>query len=218
MIDRAPMTLTAALVLTACGGGPSPSTAGTSPAVHQTPEGYVLGNLGDGELEGHTPRGFEGQGSGPFVGDNINPKFPDGDGVQLFLSFDLKPLPRGMIASAKLRAKETRVAGEPFASLGKLMLEEVRFDQFSKALWNSEGSGERVFASSKEGPFECDVTDIVDRRRSTQMAQVRLRFEKAGDGDGVKDVVYFNPKAGSADHNEPGLLELVVQVDDVLEK
>ena len=46
-----------------------------------------LENIGSGDMEGHTPRGFQGQGTGLFIGDNLNPNFPDGDGVHAYISF-----------------------------------------------------------------------------------------------------------------------------------
>lgn len=43
-------------------------------------------------------------GTGLFAGDNLNPGFPNGDGVQIFLTFDLRGLPEGEVRSAVLRA------------------------------------------------------------------------------------------------------------------
>ena len=59
----------------------------------------VVPNQG-GNMEGHTPRGFRGMGTGLFTGDNLNPRFPEGDGVQIFLTFDLSMVPAGEIDSA----------------------------------------------------------------------------------------------------------------------
>ena len=50
-----------------------------------------------GATEGHTPRGFSGMGTGLFAGDNLNRNFPEGDGVQIFLSFDLSGLSPGQV-------------------------------------------------------------------------------------------------------------------------
>ena len=47
----------------------------------------TIQNDGTSALEGHTPRGFAGSGTGLFVGDNLNPNFPDGEGLQILLSF-----------------------------------------------------------------------------------------------------------------------------------
>ena len=70
------------------GDGVAPSRP--SDAIDQTSirKVILLQNQG-GSMEGHTPRGFRGMGTGLFAGDNLNQRFPDGDGVQLFLTFDL---------------------------------------------------------------------------------------------------------------------------------
>ena len=79
----------------------------------------VVPNQG-GALEGHTPRGFRGMGTGLFAGDNLNRAFPNGDGVQFFLSFDLSGLPEGDIIRAELRSNHLQVTGDPFGDLGAL--------------------------------------------------------------------------------------------------
>ena len=144
---------------------------------------------------------------GPFVGDNINPKFPNGDGVQLFLSFDLQPLPRGMIKSCEAAGQGTRASsGEPFAfprqadgGRGDASNASRRRSGTAPAMANA------CSPSSQDGPFECDVTDVVDRRRSAGMAQLRLRFEKAGDGDGEsKTWSISTPTQGAADQERAG--------------
>ena len=70
------------LVLGAC------STATTVPSTGDASLPLVVTNQG-GSLEGHTPRGFAGTGTGLFAGDNLNPAFPEGDGVQFLLTFEL---------------------------------------------------------------------------------------------------------------------------------
>jgi hypothetical protein len=84
-----------ALLAAACGSSdgtpPPPPTPG---ALGGGSQSVVLLNQGDAS-EGHTPRGFRGAGTGLFVGDNLNSQFPDGDGVQLYVWFDLRELPAG---------------------------------------------------------------------------------------------------------------------------
>jgi hypothetical protein len=115
-------------------------------------------------MEGHTPRGFQGSGAGLFAGDNLNRNFPNGDGVQIFLTFDLSGIPAGKVESAVLRAANATVIRTPFEDLGVLRAEEIRFDDFSSALWDAvpvaEGAvctlavsaGEPTDATS-QGPF-----------------------------------------------------------------
>ncbi len=186
--------------------------AGAGAAQAQDAGSVVLQNQG-GAMEGHTPRGFRGMGTGLFTGDNLNPRFPNGDGVQIFLTFDLSSLPEGRVESAVLRAAPARIQGTPFRDLGALRGEEIRYRRFSAALWNKAPSGDTcIFASSREGPFRCDFSQAVQRSRSDgyRYAQFRLRMERAGDGDGQADLVMFFRT--NSNTNERGIFELAVKV------
>lgn len=174
----------------------------------------VLGNQG-GAMEGHTPRGFQGMGTGLFVGDNLNPGFPDGDGVHLFVTFDLSEVPTGEVLSAVLRSDNAHVQGTPFLDLGAVNAEEFRYDRFSSALWNlpplTDGAS-CVFATRDDGPFICDIASAVQRSLddSYPYAQFRLRFDRAGDGDGSPDMVLFFIANSNA--NQPNIFELEVTI------
>jgi hypothetical protein len=208
------------------GGGGTTSTGGSGGTISTgggggnggsavMPVTVVVPNFGDSSLEGHTPRGFMGQGTGLFAGDNLNPNFPEGDGVQIFLTFDLSQVPAGTVESATLRSSNASVSGTPFQDLGALEAEEIRFDAFSSALWNAEpettGNG-CLFASDSSGPYSCDIAAIVQRSldEGYAYAQVRLRLETAGDGDGAQDLVMFF--ITDSNTNEPGIFELEVNV------
>jgi hypothetical protein len=172
----------------------------------------VLLNQG-GDMEGHTPRGFRGQGTGLFVGDNLNSSFPENDGVQAFLSFDLSALPDGDVVSATLRAKAVTTTGTPFEDLGAVTAEEIQYDAFSADLWDAAPLTDGhscVLAETAELPHSCDIGPVVQRARADArgFAQVRLRLERAGDGDGSPDLVVWNP--GASNTNQPGLFELEV--------
>ena len=174
----------------------------------------LLQNQG-GPMEGHTPRGFAGMGTGLFAGDNLNPRFPDGDGVQIFLTFDLSTVPSGKVVSALLRSENASVRGMPLKDLGPLRAEEIRYSKFSPALWNLEpfaGGDECVFATSSEGPFQCDLTDTVRRslNDSYPFAQFRLLLDRAGDKDGSQDLISFF--IADSNTNQPGIFELEVTV------
>ncbi|MCH8827779.1 MAG: hypothetical protein IIB16_12540 [Chloroflexi bacterium] len=203
-----------ALLAVACSTGAAPPTP-----VRPTPGPAAVGALTvvlmnhGGEMEGHTPRGFQGQGTGLFAGDNLNPSFPNGDGVQIFLTFDLEGLPAGDVLSATLRSENFHLRGSPLEDLGPLRAQEVRYDRFSSALWNLSplaGGHTCTFATKKSNEFQCDVTDVV--RRSVQdgymYAQLRLRLEKAGDGDGETDLVAFYKT--NSNTNEPGIFEVEI--------
>ena len=175
----------------------------------------LLQNQG-GAMEGHTPRGFRGMGTGLFAGDNLNPRFPDGDGVQLFLTFDLSAVPSGKVVSALLRSENASVRGMPLKDLGPLRAEEIRYSKFSTALWDLEpfaGGDDCVFATSSEGPFRCDLADAVQRslNDSYPFAQFRLLLDRAGDNDGTQDLVAFF--VADSNTNQPGIFELEVTVE-----
>jgi len=88
---------------------PGALTASSIEAAVSSEVGGVLINEG-GPAEGHTPRGFAGMGTGLFAGDDLNPNFPPGDGVQLYLTFDLPP---GLVppSSAILGTDSMQVSG-----------------------------------------------------------------------------------------------------------
>jgi len=171
----------------------------------------VLRNQG-GNMEGHTPRGFKGMGTGLFVGDNLNPSFPDGDGVQLFLTFDIGEIIKRDITSAILRSEHAHISGSPF-DLGALNIQEVRYNSFSSDLWNikpKEGFT-CVFSNTREGLYECDVTEVIKNSLKDEYnyAQFRLLFDEAGNKDGEQDLLMFY--ITDSNTNEPGIFELAIE-------
>ncbi|MGK0360851.1 MAG: hypothetical protein ACI9U2_003165 [Bradymonadia bacterium] len=211
--DAAPMA-DAALAIDAAPADAAPADAAPADAAPSETVTVVIPNQG-GAMEGHTPRGFQGQGAGLFVGDNLNANFPDGDGVQVFLSFDISALPAGEVIWAELRATQVQVSGTPFVDLGEVTAEQIVYEAFSSALWNQNpirGGHSCVFATAPELPHACDAGPLVDnaRRADLDWAQVRLRTEVAGDGDGQADLVsWFLTDSNT---NEPGIFELEVQI------
>ena len=159
-------------------------------------------------MEGHTPRGFAGSGTGLFAGDNLNPQFPDGDGVQIWLTFDI---PGGTPAPARavLRSQFLTLRGNPFADLGALQAESMSYDAFTPTLFDLPPTGAAV-ACSRVGDdrVECDVTDAVARAvgAGEDRAQFRLKFETAGDDDGEADLAMFF--VTDSNTNEPGIFTL----------
>ena len=71
MVSAKALLIALVVVVSACGGG---ATTGHGAAT------AVVPNHGGG-LEGHTPTGFAGSGTGLFAGDNLNSSFPEGQGV-----------------------------------------------------------------------------------------------------------------------------------------
>lgn len=188
-----------------------------------SPAVIVINNQGSA-MEGHTPRGFQGMGTGLFAGDNLNPGFPNNDGVQFFLAFDLGAIPSGAsvatktgfkIASATLRSKNIHVQGSPFEDLGVLKAEVMSYDSFSSALWNKQPDGPAcAFTLSPDGSIFCTVTDIIQQALDNKLrrAQFRIRFEKASDGDGNPDLaLFYNTESNK---NEPGIFQLEVTIEN----
>ncbi len=233
------LVLTCSALLIACGGSPQtntrdastgqdaqtlPQDAGAPPDAATLPDAglpedagqlvtVVLMNQGQANTGGHTPRGFRGQGAGLFVGDNLNPNFPEGDGVQLFVGFDLSTLPAGTLVSAELRSANAHVSGNPLMDLGALSAEEIRYESFSSVLWDAPvvpGGHRCEFATSRQGPFACEVGPAVaaSMRDAHARAQFRLRLAQAGDGDGAQDLVLFY--TSESNRNSPGIFELEV--------
>ena len=225
MLKSAPfMSLAGLVLLAACGGslGTSPAEEPTSGKVPASIAGsqavnLTLQNQGGG-MEGHTPRGFQGMGNGLFAGDNLNRNFPDGDGVQIFLTFDLTEIPPGRVQSAVLSSEHASVSGSPFQDLGALTAEEVRYTEFSSALWDLapvEDGARCILAESASGPFQCDLSGAVQRSLddSYRYAQFRIRFDEAGDEDGSQDLMAFFKL--NSNTNEAGifLLDVIVNPD-----
>ncbi len=193
------------VVLTGCAStGPLADLAVGPELPHQ------IANHG-GSFEGHTPRGFAGSGTGLFAGDNLNPNFPDGDGVQIWLSFQLPftmPVPEEVI----LRSDALNPRGTPFADLGALLAEPVVYDEFGPENFDLASTGEPVTCIRADGNhLECDVTDTVTSaiRDGLPRVQFRLKFETVSDGDGQPDLARFFRNDPNA--NEPGLFVLDLQ-------
>ena len=167
-----------------------------------------------GNMEGHTPRGFQGSGTGLFAGDNLNPSFPNDDGVQIFLSFNLNAIPKGKITSATLRSDDSHIKGTPFQDLGALNVEEIRYQAFYAAVWSLKAKNNTcVFATSPDGPFSCDVTEVLQNSQtdSYPFAQFRILFEKISDNDNSPDMVEFYKT--NVNINTPGIFKLDLTIE-----
>lgn len=200
-----------ALLLVACDGTTAveSTTAGNVPPAPLA-EPIVVANQG-GDLEGHTPRGFAGSGTGLFAGDNLNEGFPDGEGIQILLTFELPP-GAGRAERAVLRSDALSVSGTPFDDLGDLVAEPVTYAEFGRDLFSLtvDGGGVRCDLIGETG-VECDVSVPVAANLESRHARVqfRLAFERHGDNDGEKDLARFfltDPNT-----NEPGIFTLTLE-------
>ncbi|MGI9595539.1 MAG: hypothetical protein ACR2QK_05240, partial [Acidimicrobiales bacterium] len=143
--------------------------------------------------------------------DNLNPNFPNDDGVQLWLTFELPP---GLPAPGRavLSSEALVVRGSPFDELGPLQVVPVVFDSFGPPLFDLDpvGPGSDCRRRGQTG-LDCEVTgavaDAVANGRSS--AQFRLRFETATDGDGDQDLALFF--ITDSNRNEPGIFTLSIE-------
>lgn len=98
--------------------------------------------------------------------------------------------------------------------LGDLTAEEIRFDAFSSALWNAdvEAQGQScTFATSADGPFECDLAQALQNSLDDGYDRLQLRFtlDEAGDSDGQQDMVLFH--LGDTNATAPGIFALDIE-------
>lgn len=160
-----------------------------------------------GANEGHTPIGFPGAGTGLFVGDNLNPGFPDGDGVQTYMTFTLPDL--ATVDDAELGSDLLQISGTPFADLGELLAEPVEYTTFGADLFDLPASGDPTTCTVIDGSdVTCDVTTAVRSAiaRGDSSVQIRLRFERVADNDGQPDLAMFYRTDSNT--NEEGLFTL----------
>jgi hypothetical protein len=148
-------------------------------------------------------------GTGLFAGDNLNSSFPEGDGVQTYLTF---PLTGEVSATgAMLRSDVLQTRGTPFDDLGSLFVERVRYDQFGPDLFDLPPASDPLTCTvTGETSVACDVTAAVQAAidEGSSSIQFRLRFEKVADNDGTADLAMFFRTDSNT--NEPGLFTLVI--------
>lgn len=206
---RLPLVLASiALFATACA-----STQGEQSDTDESTPGEEISIPNEGsDSEGHTPIGFAGMGTGLFAGDNLNSRFPEGDGIQTYLTF---PLPEGSVTtSATLRSGFLQTRGTPFDDLGALVAERVEYSEFGPDLFNLPSSGHPSTCRVVDGTgILCDVTQAVQAADSdgATSIQFRLRFERIADNDGQADLAMFY--RSDSNTNEEGLFVLQLTTD-----
>ena len=212
--------LSSALVLTAAAcasdGATVTEAAASADTVADSPDSSApdqgdavsISNDGTTAFEGHTPRGFMGSGVGLFAGDNLNPNFPNGEGIQILLHFAL-PDDVGVPTTATLSSDVMSTRGNVFEALGELRAAPVSYDAFSAALWNIEPTGDFVTCERpSETSLTCDVSAAAAAavEAGDSAVQIQLTLEQLSDSDGEQDLVLFNN--GDSNLNEPGLFTL----------
>lgn len=200
-----------AIALSACASSDSEDVSASATGDTSGALGAPITLVNDGTtaLEGHTPRGFAGSGVGLFAGDNLNSNFPQGEGIQILLTFALPEDLGGVPTTATLRSDVMSTRGDVFDALGELRAAPVVFEAFSAELWNIEPVGDLVTCErSGDASLTCDVSEaaaaaVQDGRTSLQL---QLTLEEVADNDGEQDLVLFNN--GDSNVNEPGLFTL----------
>jgi len=204
---RTALIVSVLLVAAACAGNETATTSSAPP----TADSITVSNQG-GVLEGHTPTGFAGSGTGLFAGDNLNASFPDGVGVQLFLTFAL-PLDVG-IGDARIVSDALHISGTPFEDLGPLLVEPVSYETFGPELFDLIATGPHSECTVvDETAIVCDVSTAVEELvgEGSVTAQFRIRFTRPADGDGQQDLAMFFRRDSNT--NESGIFELEITPD-----
>lgn len=209
-----------ALLAAACGSSSDASTADVPDDAGSSGEAETsndagssaaivsISNDGTTALEGHTPRGFAGSGVGLFAGDNLNPNFPNGEGIQILLTFAL-PSNVGTPSQATLRSDVVSTSGNAFEALGNLRAAQVEYDAFGPELFNIEPIGGFVNCERPtDSSLTCDVTNAATNAITSgnSSVQIQLTFDELSDNDGEQDLVLFNN--GDSNLNESGLFTL----------
>ena len=198
-----------AIAIAACSGQDDSSVTFGDPATLGDQTASIsIPNDGTSQWEGHTPRGFAGTGTGLFVGDNLNPNFPDGEGLQILLTF---ALPEGVAtpSSATLSSSVLQTSGDVFEALGEIEAAPVSYEQFGPELFNIAPSGDLVTCERpSDTELSCDVTAAAQSavESGTDRVQIRLTLEELADNDGQQDLALFNN--GDSNTNEAGLFTL----------
>jgi hypothetical protein len=197
-----------ALIASACASTQGTNEPSTEP---QLVSEISIPNAGDA-TEGHTPIGFAGMGTGLFAGDNLNVRFPDGDGVQAFLTFPLLEDLNTLAATLHSDVLQTR--GTPFEDLGALTVQRVEYTEFGAQLFNLAPSGDPLACAIEGGTtVTCDVTAAVQAAAAdgSSSVQFRLRFEQVADNDGQADLAMFYRTDSNT--NESGLFVLELMTE-----
>ncbi|MCP3937950.1 MAG: hypothetical protein GY708_21585 [Actinomycetia bacterium] len=178
-----------------------------------SPERVVLPNQG-GAFEGATLWLAEGAGSSLIIGDESNPNLPAGEGLQIYLTFDLSSatnLAGASVTSAHLRSRAMQqVDGTPFDDLGVLTAAPVIYESFPPTGEERTPIGDAVEceADPEAVQLSCDVAEGVGAaiEAGAERVSFRLRFAEATDSDGEPDfALFFISEPGL---NEPGVFTL----------
>jgi len=124
-----------------------------------------------------------------LVGDDYSNR-----GVRTYFSFNIVPLVRARIISARLTFFVKQVVGNPFVSLGKLHLEAVDYGASPLGQDDFTIAGSPLVKFFQALPVEVDVTSQVDYliKGVNPRFQVRARFDRVTDSNYGNDYILFN--------------------------
>jgi hypothetical protein len=125
----------------------------------------------------------------------------DGESEQYrgFISFELPAVPGVPLElRADLGLEIASTSGNPFAGLGELLLEQVRFDAIGLEAFSAEplsslggiaGAGGTFISADVTAAVLSDLTSDETPEAGARLSQFRLRFEDATDGDRTSDAI-----------------------------
>jgi hypothetical protein len=140
--------------------------------------------------------------------------------VQIFVTFPLDQVAEVFTngASVRLQSDALQPSGAPLEDLGALVVDEVRYEQFSADLWNLEPERRAcTLATEAEATVSCSVTDVVAGalEAGADQVQFRIRFEETSNRNGAGDLARFF--RDDPNGNEPGIFQLAVSSGDAAE-
>ncbi len=176
-------------------------------------ERVVLPNQG-GAFEGATLWHAEGSAPTLIVGDESNPDLPEGEGLEIYLTFDLSSatnLVGANVVSSHLRSRAMQqVEGTPFEDLGALSAAPVSYEAFPPVGDERTPIGDAVECEADPAAVQlnCDVASAVGAALAAGADRIsfRLRFAEATDSDGAPDFALFFVSTPGL--NEPGIFTL----------
>jgi hypothetical protein len=165
------------------------------------PETIVI--LSDPSLDGYWLNTGNGSNAADIVVGNGEISGDTGEVISRgFLSFDLSGIPAdATIEGIELRFFQSQIQGEPYASLGGLLLEYVRFgDVLGPQAYDIPAVGSASLAPLPQANAWYTIADPTitswvetERNAGQTRLQIRIRFEQESDGDGLEDWVSIMP-------------------------
>ncbi|NOX30686.1 MAG: hypothetical protein GXP35_11680 [Actinobacteria bacterium] len=161
----------------------------------------VVPNQG-GAFEGSALTASEGVANSLFVGDELSPDIPEGEGLEAWITFGLEEvtetLTSGSITAVTLRSQAmVDVVGDPFGELGNItatLVDNPEFPPSADARAAAQGGDSVICVADPDAAsLTCDVAELVADAASEGADRVsfRLKFDTASDTDGEPDIAFF---------------------------